>query len=489
MNTFWQDIKYGIRMLLKNSGFTIVALLTLILGIGANTAIFSVMNGVLLRPLPYVHPEQIVTLWQNNVKEGIQKEEVPPATFIDWKEHSRSFEKIAAASRFGFDLSSGGEPERLRAFRVTDGFFEILGTNPLYGRTLRSDDYKPGEDHVVVLSHSLWAQRFGSNPNIVGQSILLDDEPYTIVGVMPSAFQFPENREVWAPKIFSEEERTWRGVNMLVVIGRLKSGITTQQAQSEMDTISSRLSQEYQKTNAHAGVTVTPLREEIVGEVRPALFVLFVAVGFVLLIGCANVANLLLTRGVERKKELAIRAAMGATRWQLVRLIFVENLLLALLGGMGGVVFAGWILDILLQLSPVNLPRIDQIGMDGAVLLFALAISFATAILFGLLPSLQISRSDLHDTLKAAGSTVSPNLSRHILRNVLIVSEVAMSLILLVGAGLLARSFADLLKVNLGFSADKVVALQLFAWIGIQHRKSALPILRNPCSAFLLCRE
>ena len=202
--------------------------LTLILGIGANTAIFSVMNGVLLRPLPYVHADQIVTVWQNNLKEGIQKEEVPPATFIDWKEHSRSFEEIAAASRFGFDLSSGGEPERLRAFRVTDGFFEILGTNPLYGRTLRSEDYKPGQDHVVVLSHSLWAQRFGSDPNIIGQSILLDDEPYTIVGVMPSAFQFPENREVWAPKIFSEEERTWRGVNMLVVIGRLKSGITTQ---------------------------------------------------------------------------------------------------------------------------------------------------------------------------------------------------------------------------------------------------------------------
>ncbi len=341
-----QDIRYGIRMLAKKPGFTIVSFLTLALGIGACTAIFSVINGVLLRPLPYKNIQGIVTIWQNNEKEGIRKDEVSPANFLDWRERSRLFEHMAGADPDGFDITSQGEPERLRAFLVTKGFFEILGMTPLHGRTLRPDDYHPGNESVVVLSYGLWVQRFGSNPNIIGQPILLDSKPHTIVGVMSSEFQFPEIRDVWAPKIISEEEQKRRGANHFFVVALLKPEVTVPQAQAEKNNISSRISEEYPKTNANSGITVTPLREEIVGQVRPALLILFGSVGFVLLIGCANVANLLLTRGAERKKELAVRTAMGATRWQLVRLMFVENLLLAVLGGIGGVVLAGWIIDI-----------------------------------------------------------------------------------------------------------------------------------------------
>ena len=451
-------------MLLKKPGFSLFALLTLVIGIGANTAIFSVMNGVLLRPLPYKNIQGIVTIWQNNEKEAIHKQEVSPANFLDWRERGKLFEEMAAAMRFGFDLNSQGEPERLRAWLVTQGFFDILGANPLYGRTFHPDDFKPGNERVVLLSHGFWVQRFASNPNAVGQTLRLNSQPYTIVGIMPPEFQFPETRDIWAPKIFSEEEQKLRGANHLIVIARLRPGATVQQAQAQMNAVSSRLAEEYPKANAKSGATVTLLREDIVGGIRPALLVLFVAVGFVLLIGCANVANLLLTRGAERKKELAIRLAMGATRFQLIRLMFVENLILALLGGIGGVILAGWLLDILLQLSPINLPRIDQIRVDLSVMSFAFAISVVTSIIFGLVPSLQLSKTDVHDTLKATGSAVTAGLPRHFLRNALIISEVALSLILLIGAGLLTRSFLDLLKVNLGFSSDRVLALQVFAW-------------------------
>jgi putative ABC transport system permease protein len=464
MNTLWQDIKYGIRMLLKNPGFSLFALMTLVLGIGANTAIFSVMNGVLLRPLPFKNVQRIVTIWQENQRDGIQKQEVSPGNFFDWRERARLFAGMAAAERFGFDLDSQGEPERLHAWLVTQDFFKILGTSPLYGRVLTAEDYKPGNENVVLLSHGLWVERFGSNPNVIGETIRLSSKPYTIVGVMRPEFQFPATREIWGPKIFPADEQKMRGENRLVVIGRLQSGVTIQQAQAQMNSISSQLAEEYPKANANTGAKVTLLREDVVGEVRPALLVLFVAVGFVLLIGCANVANLLLTRGTERKKELAIRLAMGATRFQLVRLMFIESLMLALLGGIGGVLLAGWILDVLTQLSPSNLPRLDEIRIDPFVLAFSFGISVFTSIIFGLIPSLQLSKTDIHDTLKSAGSAVTAGLHSHFLRNILIVSEVALSLILLIGAGLLARSFVDLLKVDLGYSPDRVMALQVFTW-------------------------
>jgi putative ABC transport system permease protein len=464
METLFRDLWYGFRVFFKKPGFTAIAIITLALGIGANTAIFSVVNGVLLRPFPYKDPEKIVTLWQSSIQNNVKKEEVAPANFLDWKDQSRVFENIAAIYPYGLDLTGQGEPESFETWLVSEGFFNIVGVEAQYGRTFLPEEYRPGSDLVVLLSYGVWQRRFGSDPGLVGQKLILDDKPYTVVGILPPEFQFPTKRDMWAPKVFDEHDKIVRGSAYINVVARLKPGVTPEQAQSEMDSISARLSQEYPQTNRDMRALVVTLPEQMVGQVRPALMVLLGAVGFLLLIACANVANLLLVRGAERQRELAIRTALGASRRRIVRQLFTESLMLAFLGGLGGILLAGWGIDAIIALSPENLPRIEQVNIDGRVLSFALGASLLTALIFGLIPSLHFSNPNLQETLKEGGQQASAGITRNRLRNFLVVSEIAMALVLLIGAGLLIRSFVGLIRVDPGFQVDKVIALQVFIW-------------------------
>jgi len=462
MDTLLRDIRYGVRSLLKRPAFTLIAVITLALGIGANTAIFSVVNTVLLRPLPYRNAERVVTIWQNNTKAGVQRNDVSPANFLDWQEQSRSFESMAGIEPFGFSMIGNGEPERFQAWLVTAGFFETLGTNSLHGRSLISQDYQPGNERVVVISHGLWQRRFGGDQNLVGQKLTLNGQPYTVVGVMPPEFQFPADREIWAPRVLREHDRELRGPTYWNVIARLKPGVTINQAQDEMNAIAARLASQYPDANGGMGSTVVSLPEQLTGHIRSALWILLGAVGFVLLIACANVANLLLVRGAERHREFAIRSALGAARVRLIRQLLTESLLLALLGGAGGLLLASWGIRLILSLNSAKIPRIEYVGMDTRVLLFAIGVSLFTAILFGLIPATQFSRPDLQSTLKEGGRGAVTGSTRHWMRNSLVVAEVAVALVLLTGAGLLVRSFISVMRVDPGFDKERVLALQVF---------------------------
>ncbi|HVF91699.1 MAG TPA: ABC transporter permease, partial [Blastocatellia bacterium] len=459
----WQDIRSSIRMLRKNPGFTVVAVLTLALGIGANTAIFSVINGVLLNPLPYKEPEKIMTVWQDNTTQAIQ-EDVSPANFLDYKELNQVFEGMAAAEPYGHDLLGAGDPEAISSWLVSEEFFRLLGVNALHGRTFLPEEFHEGSDHVVVLGYRLWQRRFGSDPNMIGQKIILDGEPHVVAGVMPPEFQMPPGKEMWAPRVSGEIDRRRRGATYLKVIARLKPGVTVEQARSEMKLIASGLADQYPQTNAEMSASVVPLSEQMVGHLRPALLVLFGAVGFVLLIACANVANLLLVRGAEREQEFAIRAALGAGRARLMRQLGTEGLVLALAGGAGGVLLAGWAVSVMSALNPGNFPRFEQVALDGRVLGFAVGVSMLTSLIFGLFPALQFSTPDLNRSLKESGRTGTAGLARHRLRSLLVVSEIAFALVLLAGAGLLIRSFVGLLRVDPGFRTDKVLSLEVHVW-------------------------
>jgi putative ABC transport system permease protein len=464
METLLKDLRYAMRMLVRKPGFTAVAVLTLALGIGANTAIFSVVNGVLLRPLPYLDSNRIVTFHQSNPKGGIAREDVSPANFLDWRDRSRSYSEVAAAEPFGMSLTGAEEPEAWRVWRVTTGFFEILGVNALYGRTFLREEYQPGNQRAVIVGHRFWQRRFGADPNLVGQTLTLNGQPHTVVGIMPPGFEYPSERDIWTPKVMREEDRQVRGTSYLKVLGRLKPGVTVEQAQAEMNTVASRLAQEYPQTNAEVGAVVVTLPEQLVGHVRPALLMLLCAVALMLLIACANVANLLLARASTRRKEFAIRAALGARRSRLTMQLLTESALLAMLGGVGGVWLASWGIDAIIALSPVNLPRVGEIGIDLRVLLFALGVSALTALIFGLAPTVQFSRTDLQEFLKEGGRTMSTGFARARLRNLLVVLEVALALMLLIGAGLLARSFVRLSQIDPGFTADKALALEVHVW-------------------------
>jgi len=462
METLLRDIRYGVRSLLKRPAFALIAALTLALDIGANTAIFSVVNAVLLRPLPYRDAQHIVTIWQNNSKAGVSRNDVSPANFLDWQEQSRSFESMAGIEPFGFSMIGNGEPERFTSWLVTAGFFETLGTNAFRGRTFAAQDYQPGNERVIVISHGLWQRRFGGNQNLVGQKLTLNGQPYTVVGVMPPEFQFPADREVWAPRVLRENDRQLRAATYWNVIARLKPGVTINQAQDEMSGIAGRLASQYPDTNGGTGSTVVSLPDQLTGHVRSALWILLGAVGFVLLIACANVANLLLVRGAERHREFAIRSALGAARVRLIRQLLTESLLLALLGGIGGVLLATWGVRLILSLNSAKIPRIEYVSMDVRVLLFAIGVSLFTAILFGLIPATQFSRPDLQSTLKEGGRGAVIGSTRHWIRNSLVVAEVAVALVLLTGAGLLVRSFVSVMRVDPGFNKERVLALQVF---------------------------
>jgi predicted permease len=461
MNTLWQDMRYGARMLLKAPGFAFVAVVTLALGIGANTAIFSVVNAVLLRPLPFQNPERLMTVWENNLKQGQDHQAVGGANFTDWKNQNRVFESLAAYFNWNYNLTGGDEPQRLRAVVVSGEFFQTLGVEAAAGRALTPDDDQEGKDDVIVLSHAFWQNRFGASPEIIGQTVMLNGRGHTVVGVMPPSFNFPDERvEIWRPMAMSAAQTQNRQGKWLSVIGRLQAGVSTEQASAEMDAIAQRLEQQYPDANAGFGVRLVPLHEETVGKVSTFLLILLGAVGFVLLIACANIANLLLARASSRQKEIAIRAALGASRRRLISQFLTESLLLAVMGGVVGLLVALWGSDALIAISPGNIPRLKEAGMDGRVLGFTLLLALLTTMIFGLAPAWQASKPDLNKALNEEGRGASGS-SGHRLRSLLVVAEVAVSVVLLVGAGLMVKSFIQLQSVNTGFDPHNLLTMEV----------------------------
>ena len=450
------DLRYAVRMLAKSPAFTFVAILTLGLAIGANSAIFSVVNAVLLRPLPYPHSEQLVRVFGKQPQLDLAPNS--PANFLEWKEENQVFERIGTYVGKGFNLLGGDKPERVIGARVSADLLPLLGVQPALGRLFTNDEDQEGRDQVVILSHDFWRSRFAGDPGMLRRTVTLNDKPYTVVGIMPAGFAFPSPRtQVWVPMAFSAAERQTRDTNYIDVIARLKPGVSLEQARANMDAVARSQAERYPKTNSGIGVTLRSLQEHLVGDVRPMLVVLLGAVAFVLLIACANVANLLLARATARQREMAIRGALGASRSRVVRLLLTESVLLAVVGGTVGLLLAFWCIDLLVSLKPANLPRLAEIGINHTVFLFTLAVSVVTGLLFGVVPALQVSKLDLNEGLKESSRGGSDSPRRHRMRALLVVSEVALSLVLLVGAGLMIRSFSRLLAVDPGFKADHVL--------------------------------
>ncbi len=459
-----QDLRYGLRTLLKNPGFTVVAVSALALGIGANSAIFSVVNAVLLRPLPFKNPDQLVMVWENATHLGFPKNTPAPPNFLDWQRQNSVFTGMAAMVERSFNLTGVGEPERLDGRRVSANLFDVLAVPPLIGRTFVPDDDRLGT-HVVLLSYRLWQRRFGSDPSIIGRAVTLNGENYTVIGVMQRGVHLPGygnwNDELWVPINFTNEEITERGNHFLDVIARIKPGITLKQAQAEMETIAARLAKEYPRYNTQIGATVTPLHEEIVGDIKPALLVLLGAVGFVLVIACANVANLLLARAAVREKEIALRLALGASRSRLTRQFLTESVLLALLGGGFGLLLALAGIRVLKTFIPATISQTQTINIDAKVVVFTALIALLTGIVFGLAPAMHALHSNLNDSLKEGGRDSAATSKGNRLRNLLVIGEVAVSFILLIGAGLLINSFLHLRNLDPGFRADHLLTMRV----------------------------
>ncbi len=456
MEKLIQDVSYGIRRLWKNPAITLAAVFALALGIGANTAIFSLINALVLRPLPYENPDQIILV-------SYALNEASPANFLDWKAQSKSLDNISAANFWSANLTNGDEPERLQGFQTSASLFPMLGVKPELGRTFLADEEQPGKDNVAVLSHGLWERAFASNPNVIGQTISLNARNYTVIGVMPAGFQYYRPAEIWSPLSFTPQEATRRAPGNLIVAGRLKPNVTLQQAQSDMTTVAQRLQQQYPQTNQGINIRLISLHEHLMGPMRPLLLVLLAAVIFVLMIACANVANLLLARAAARQKEIAIRLALGAGRFRIIRQLLTESILLGFLGGVVGVVLAFWGLRFLNASIPPGtagfLSQLNGISLDGRVLGFTFLISMLTGIIFGLAPALQISNPVLNETLKEGGRG-SAGVHSARLRSVLVISEVALALVLLVCATLMVTSFLRMLNVNLGFEPKNVLTMQ-----------------------------
>jgi putative ABC transport system permease protein len=478
MDQLIQDIRYGIRTLYKSPGFALVSVVALSLGIGANTAIFSVVNSVLLRPPSYKDPDRLVMVWEHNRPRSRDQNVISPANFLDWRDQNSVFEEMAAFHEYRYNLTDVDDPEELPAQRVSTNFFGLLGVNAAIGRTFLPEDGQEGRDPVIIISHGLWQRRFGSDPEVIGKSINLNGLKRTVIGVMPPTFQFSmkagalfggKEPELWAPLVFTQNDRIRRG-RYLSAVARIKPGIDLQQAQTEMNGIAGQLEEQYPDFNTGWGVNLVPIQEEFVGNIKLALWVLLAAVGFVLLIACANVANLLLARAASRQKEIAIRSALGARRGRIIRQLLTESILLSALGGVVGLVMAMWGLEVLLSLSPRDLLPVQAIGLDVKVLGFTLGLSVLTGVIFGLAPAIEASRPNLNETLKEGGRESAFGGRSHRLRNIFVVAEIALSLVLLIGSGLMIRSFLSLQAVDPGFNADRVLTVRL-ALPGSKYRE------------------
>jgi putative ABC transport system permease protein len=459
MNTLLQDLRYGLRTLSKRPGFTAVAVAALALGIGANSAIFSVVNAVILRPFPYPEPERILFLEERSGQ--MESMSVSWQDYQDWQAQASVFQAMGLYRRDNFNLTSGSEPERVRGRMVTASFLPILGVKPMLGRLIAPDEDQPGAPPVVLLSQPLWQRRFGGDPSLVGKTVNLDGRETTVIGVLPADFRFFYRADVVVPLGPVTTKFTDRGSHPgLVGLVRLKPGVSAEQARSELDAIATLLEKQYPDTNTGLRVNLTPLAERLVGDFRNTALVLLGAVGFVLLIACANVANLLLARAAARRKEIAIRTAVGAARSRIVRQLLTESLLLSLLGGLAGVLVASWGVDLLVSLQPGSVPRLEEIGVDGTVFGFTLGLSMLSSVLFGLAPALQASRAEVSETLKEGGKTGAGQM-RHRARALLVVTETALSTVLLVGAGLMLRSFVEVQRVDPRFDSSHLLTLQM----------------------------
>jgi predicted permease len=458
----WQDLRYALRMLAKNPGFTAVAIIALALGIGANTAIFSVVNTVLLRPLPYKDPDRLMFVFEDSSKHGFPRDTPTVANFIDWRDQNRVFESMAAIAGASLNLTGVGDPERIAGYRVSASLFPMLGVSPQLGRWFTPDEDQAGANRVVMMSHSLWQRSFGGDPNIVGKALTLNGRSVTVVGVMPADFRFYiQEDELWVPIAFTPEEQKNRSSHYLDVVARLKPGVALPQAQAEMSTIAARLQQQYPETNTNVGSEVVPMHEQMVGDVKRPLLILLGAVGLVLLIACVNVANLLLARAAVRQREIALRVALGASRWRLIRQFLTESVLLGALGGLVGLLLALAGLKLLTVVIPPNIPQIKNVAIDPRVLGFTILISLLTGLIFGLAPAIQSSSFSPNETLKEGGRDPVAGRGNRI-RGGLIVAEVAISLVLLIGAGLLINSFLRLRNVDPGFRSDHLLTMRVF---------------------------
>lgn len=461
MDTLLKDLRYGLRGLLKRPSFTLIAVIALALGIGANTAIFSLVNAVLLKPLPFPEPDQLVWAW-GNIRNAGNRASVSPLDFLDFRSQNKTFEEFAAASTqpLAVNLTGNGEPERLSASGVTGNYFQALRVQPSLGRGFTLDNERPGQDQVAVLSYALWQSRFGGDSAIVNKNIVLDGKSYQVVGVMPQNFSFPHSANLWVPMNFDDPDMKVRKAHFLRPIGRLKPGVTLSDAQADTDAISRTLENQYPDSNTGWSLRLVSLREQLVGNTRGTLFILFGAVGFVLLIACANVANLMLVRAASRQKEIALRASLGASRIRLIRQLLTESVLLSVIGGALGIVIAMFGVDLLLKIGEGSIPITADVKIDGTVMVFTLLVSVGTGLLFGLAPALRTLRLSLTDSLKEAGRIGGGEL-RSRTRNLLVVFECAVAVVLLIGAGLLIRSLVELLKTNPGFEPDQVLTMRL----------------------------
>jgi putative ABC transport system permease protein len=463
MESLFSDFRYAIRSIIKRPAFTAIALVTLALGIGANSAIFSTIHALLINPLPFPAQDRVVAIWDKNPSRGVEHNEVAMANYLDWRAQSQSFEQLALERWWSTNLTAGDTPERVQGFLVTANFFDVLGVKPILGRNFLEEENQPGKDAVAIITHSVWQRRFGSDPNIVNKTITTNGIVRTVIGVLPEDFNYPKGSEVYAPIALTPELIKSRGSHSYYVIGRLKSGVSVSAAQAEMDTITARLAAQYPQTNVGWGANVYPIVADTVRMYSMALWVMMGAVGFVLLIACANVANLMLARASGRQKEIALRAALGASRWRIVRQLLVESLIIALVGGILGVLVAFWGVDLLKASNPGEAakyaPGWKNLGINIPVLAFTLGLSLLSGLLFGLAPAWQVSKPDLNDALKEGGRNSASGSRR--LRSLLVISEVALSLVLLIGAGLLFRSFLALLKTDPGFNAEGVLTMNL----------------------------
>ena len=469
MEKLLQDLRYGARMFVKNPGFTAVAVVTLALGIGANTAIFSVVDRVLLKRPPYKDPDRLAMVWGTNPQRGRDITLVSPADFEDWRKLNTVFEDLAPSRDAGYSLTGMGEPETITGYRFAGNFFRVMGVSAAIGRTFDENDDQAGSERVVVLSHKLWQRRFGGDPSVVGRSITLSGNPYTVIGVMPAGFAHPQTSELWTPltlSSLSSQVLANRQRRFLRVMARLKQGVTVSQAEAEMNQIALRLQQENPQTNAGEGAKLETIQEGYAGDARTPLMVLLGAVGFVLLIACANIANLFLARAASRQKEIAIRLALGAGRGRLMRQFLTESILLSLVGGACGLVLTLWSTGFLVSLFPKNianlsLPQVEDIPINSRVMVFTILIAIATGVVFGLVPALQSAKVDLTSTLKETGGSVAAGVRSGRFRGGLVVAEVALALVLLIGAGLMIKSFWRLQNADLGLDPKNVMTLEV----------------------------